>query len=529
MRTMKIQNLGLALLAVSALVFIGTRVYLTFTPVHFIIRSDFDQAVKLISGLHSKAPSLHGLKYRSIICTIVRNDPHLVEFLLRQLISGFSHIFVYDNNRILAGYDMNITTILAPFIAAGVVTHIPWAQNVSELLQSSDQYNSNNKCLDEFGRQADWASVLDTDEAFYYERNNTSIHTLDSLLRDMERDNLCGVEILWSLMYGEMEMFIRNTTLFEAYPRLCTLNRQGKVLARPSQTRFRVPHDMDCLWKNKTAKKLQWGNNLKIALVHYFSKSMEEFLLKIDQGLPPWGRRPIERYLGTPACQLSLFNYSDDYRATFLNAYKQLEKLHPVKPTNLRAPPGLTIKQTPDYALLIHLKYRCAKGHQFDNEKYLSIHPDAKAAVAQGAIVDGMYHFMANFTSGVKGCWKTSNDSFCEWSSVKWTNSLNFFLATDFLFFLIWIQMSISSRNSRCLITRGALILIFHYGAGDKATTIATSARLRKPSIGLNLNWILPRWSRKSSIIDTSIELHCCRWIIRWTAPRTRPINNETP
>ena len=71
-----------------------------------------------------------------MICTVVRNDPHLVEFVLRHLIVGFSHIVVYDNNRILADYHSNITTILAPFIAAGAVTHLPWSQNTTELIEN---------------------------------------------------------------------------------------------------------------------------------------------------------------------------------------------------------------------------------------------------------------------------------------------------------------------------------------------------------------------------------------------------------
>ena len=117
--------------------------------------SNFDKAVNLISQIRSKHPSVNGLRYRSVICTIVRNDPHIVEFLLRNLIIGFSHIVVYDNNRIKAGYDMNITDVLAPFIKAGVVTHMPWNQESLGLLPTKIKNGNSKECVRKYGMQAD--------------------------------------------------------------------------------------------------------------------------------------------------------------------------------------------------------------------------------------------------------------------------------------------------------------------------------------------------------------------------------------
>lgn len=406
----------LAILCLATLILIKSKgiSYSKWTMTTFISSSDFDRAVKLISDLHSKSPSLRGLKYRSVICTIVRNDPHLVEFLLRHLIVGFSHIILYDNNRILAGYDTNITTMLEPFVAAGFVTHVPWFQNTTELLENGLKNGNSGTCLATYGPQTDWMAILDTDEAFYYESNNLSFHQLNSLLLYMEKEKLCGAITLWSFMYGEAEMLMRNSTLFEAYPRFCAYHNLGKILARPDQTSFTIPHAIGCTAKHLGQRTWTWTENVKVALIHYYSKSMEEFLVKADQSVPPYVRKPIDSYDRGPTCQLSRFNYSDDHRRLFLDAYNRLAKLRPVKPEKLRPPPGLNVKQMPDYPLFMHLKYRCAQRYQFDNEKYLSIHPDAKAAVEKGAVVDGLYHFMANFMSGIKGCWKNSNDSFCE-------------------------------------------------------------------------------------------------------------------
>ena len=200
---------------------------LTFYPkaIHPIPLSDFEQAVKLISDLHSKTPSLYGLKYRAMLCTLVKNDPHLVDFFLRHLITGFSHFVIYDSNRIEADFDMNITAILAPFVAAGVVTHVPWLQNTSELAQSDKTNNKRQECFWKYGLDADWLTILDTDEAFYYEKENVSFHTLDSLLLDMESQNMYGCSILWTMMFGEARVLMQNKTLFEAYFPQCWLDQ----------------------------------------------------------------------------------------------------------------------------------------------------------------------------------------------------------------------------------------------------------------------------------------------------------------
>lgn len=368
----------------------------------------------LISNLHSKSPSLYRLKYRSMICTVVRNDHHLVEFLLRHLISGFSHIVVYDNNRILAGYDTNITTVLAPFIAAGVVTHIPWQQNTTELLQDDIKNGNSAECIVKHGVNTDWVAIIDTDDYFYYERNNVSFHTLDGLLSEMERNNMCGVTIKWSMIYGEAKVLEQNTTLFETYLRVCAFNILGKILVRLQKFTLQIPHSFECLSQTNNKKTLIWNETLRIGLVHYYSKSMEEFLFKGDQSVPPNIRQPIDSYDRGSTCNLKKFNYSEDYRRIFFNAYEELKTFHPIKPNILRPPPSLSIKELSSYSLFIHLKYRCAKRHEFDNEKYMSIHPDVKTSVENGTLVDGLYHFMANFTTGVKSCWKADTYSFYE-------------------------------------------------------------------------------------------------------------------
>lgn len=88
-------------------------------------------ALQEITTLGSCGQSAHGKRYRSLICTIVRNDLHLREFIVRHLLLGFCHIVVYDNNQVLRGRDHDITPVVEPFVKQGAVTHIPYLQNVT--------------------------------------------------------------------------------------------------------------------------------------------------------------------------------------------------------------------------------------------------------------------------------------------------------------------------------------------------------------------------------------------------------------
>ena len=87
---------------------------------------------------------------------------------------------------------------------------------------------------------------------------------------------------------------------------------------------------------------------MTIALVHYYSKSIEEFLVKADQSVPPYIRVPIQSYDSGPICQLAKFNYSQDYQNAFRRAYQQLNTMSSLKITALLPPPMLNIKTIPD-------------------------------------------------------------------------------------------------------------------------------------------------------------------------------------
>ena len=257
-----------------------------------VFSNDFTKTVAIINSIRSNASSVLGLRYRAIICTIVRNDPHIVEFLLRNLISGFSHFVLYDNNRISVGFDDNLTDILAPFITAGVLTYVPWYQNTTTLLTNKLKHIGAYECVTKYTAYADWIAYFDTDEYFYHERMNKGVYTLNDLLLEMEHDNICALQVSSTQMYGEAQTLKPNTTLLLSYPRVCQLRRLGKVIANPRHAKFTFPHWVSCKEKDFMVKNFSSSNDSTIGLVHYYSKSIEEYLEKIDKSMPPWIRNP---------------------------------------------------------------------------------------------------------------------------------------------------------------------------------------------------------------------------------------------
>ena len=74
---------------------------------------------KELAALGNCGKSKHGKRYRSLAWALVRNDIHMREFVVRNLLLGFCHIVISDNNQASAGRDFNITLLLQPLCRRG--------------------------------------------------------------------------------------------------------------------------------------------------------------------------------------------------------------------------------------------------------------------------------------------------------------------------------------------------------------------------------------------------------------------------
>ena len=64
------------------------------------VREDQAEIVKELLEMANGDTAAPRKKYRSLVCTLTRNDQHLREYVVRNLLAGFSAIVIYDNNQV---------------------------------------------------------------------------------------------------------------------------------------------------------------------------------------------------------------------------------------------------------------------------------------------------------------------------------------------------------------------------------------------------------------------------------------------
>ena len=279
-------------------------------------RWNADNTVEDIRRLGNPGVSTTGKDFRSLICCITRNDMHLREFVVRNLLAGFGHIVIYDNNQVESGIDYSVREMLAPFVAQGAVTLVPWQQDDTGKHVSNEAKNGNSQdCVNTYGARADWVAIMDTDEVFYLHHDpaaqgatphtsgssssssssssSTAIGTLPRFLNDLERRSptACGISFPWRMMYGEHRFLKPCDLLLDGYRRVCKIHAATKLLFRPEWSHLHgLPHGMSCTnpdgvqytSADGTFQQMMPDYTQHSHLVHYYQKSTEEWLVKME-------------------------------------------------------------------------------------------------------------------------------------------------------------------------------------------------------------------------------------------------------
>lgn len=286
-----------------------------------------------LKSFADRSPSLHRKRYRCIVCAVTRNEWYIQEFVVRHLLIGFSHVVLYDNNRIWRGVDHDIKDLLKPYEDFGLLTRIPIGQRDVGLAPNSVINERKILCLKDFSDKADWIFLADSDEILYVEWKGKFTNSLIPLLEEAEMRNVYGMLIPWSMMYGEQKTTILQelSTQLESYPRYNRASHfEFKVLAMPSQCEFvRIPHGVVC----RSGKVLQAVNHsiahlstfATVGIAHYYSRTTEWWLNKRDQSVPPYYNL-MESY-SDKKCDLSKFPFSAQYVTTVRKAM-MVAKLH---------------------------------------------------------------------------------------------------------------------------------------------------------------------------------------------------------
>lgn len=221
------------------------------------------------------------------IVTIMKNEaPYVKEWLDFHILVGVQKFYIYDNES-----EDNLKEILEPYIAKGVVeyTFFPGQER---------QMPAYNDCVRKHRDEVEWLAVIDADEFIV----PVQTHTIQETLKDYK--DYPGVGINW-VMYdcnghikkpagGVLENYARCRRQYRNQ-----LSTHIKSIVQPSKVvEFINPHyaiyENEALAVDENKKPIDGSGRgfaftdiasiKKLRINHYWSKSYEETLQKIERG-----------------------------------------------------------------------------------------------------------------------------------------------------------------------------------------------------------------------------------------------------
>jgi glycosyltransferase involved in cell wall biosynthesis len=218
--------------------------------------------------------------YFSVVAIVKDEAPYMAEWLEYHLLVGVEKFYIYDN-----GSSDNLLEILEPYINDKIVEYIYYPGKLRHL-------PAYNEAVRRWEDTSFWLAFIDLDEFIV----PMTTKTIPEFLRDFE--SFPGIEINW-VLYGSgghrekneglvMERFKDHDVWDSRY------NRTIKSIHNPRCVFYLNSHKADYIYgklavdtdKNSTVEgsheRVPLHNRLRIN--HYFLKSYEEFLAKIEKG-----------------------------------------------------------------------------------------------------------------------------------------------------------------------------------------------------------------------------------------------------
>jgi hypothetical protein len=211
-------------------------------------------------------------KYFSAVCAIALNEePYIDEWIKYNLLLGFQHIFIYDNSN-----DNNLKSKSSDHVT---VIHFPGpTKQLEAYTLFSVAYK--NKCK--------WAAFIDCDEFIVLKKHNN----ISELL--LEYDACSGIVLNWKMFGTSHHVKYEDEPVLSRF-KYCssTMNIHYKSIVKLSLVHsFSNPHraltfdnklyDLDMRLIDDDFNRE--GNDNIACIHHYYTKSEEEFIKKINRG-----------------------------------------------------------------------------------------------------------------------------------------------------------------------------------------------------------------------------------------------------
>jgi hypothetical protein len=396
--------------------------------------------------LRGKGSHGYGERFNIVACVVTRNELRLKEWILRNFVSGIEHFIIYDNNHVLDNIDLNITEVLKPFIDAGLVTYLTWPLESKEyirgvILGEQDKYKIQHHCIAEFGPYTDWLTFLDTDEyivswkkehhplqetKFLIKGEGESlvpgypydIHPLFDKIKELDPFNAFGMS--WMMNRPLPKMLRTTDSYLDAFRVPCQIeHRLNKLLLRANDIIFWADHD---LWDGRGGVRrynsrpsgtpgADLGPADGVQVIHYYARSLEEWILKKEQSYTEYPRALHDRYEGL--CQTKNLSYPPGYE----EAYHRLDSLSgDISESGMSlglhmGPMPLKPFQHEDSHLYWFFKWAIAERLEWDEEAYFLRNPSAindivRSLSSEKPMADSLQHYLQiGFQARFSSCW----------------------------------------------------------------------------------------------------------------------------
>lgn len=225
-------------------------------------------------------------KYELAIVAILKNEaPYIKEWLDYHLLVGVDHFYIYDNES-----EDNLKEILQSYIESGIITYKFYPEKGAQL-------KAYNEAIKDYKFECQYMAFIDADE-FIYPRENKSIKEVLHEILSLD-DNAEGIVINWQIFgssgqdkadfsKGVLERFVyRAENSFE-------VNNHVKTIANPRCVELILNPHFVRYYEGKYSINENgvfvpnFSNEPcttdKIAINHYFTKSKEEYMLKMKRG-----------------------------------------------------------------------------------------------------------------------------------------------------------------------------------------------------------------------------------------------------
>lgn len=221
------------------------------------------------------------MNYNAIVCAIARDETdYIVEWVDHHLKIGFEYIVIYDNNSVVP-----IKQTLSSYIRSGQVSVIDCP------IMESPQMKAYNHCLYEMHNKTKWIAYIDIDEFIVLHKHDSIVDMLG------EYEQYPGLCLNWVMHTANQHIHKPQGSIIDSYttarPFNSTANTHIKTILQPKHI-LTIPNPHFAVYNLGLSAVNESGDLVtgpfsqfsnEVAQVnHYFTKSFEEWMLKIGRG-----------------------------------------------------------------------------------------------------------------------------------------------------------------------------------------------------------------------------------------------------